>query len=295
MEMFMDSSFAAYGASINHYSDSRLYGHGLVEPFQKMYNSWIRPINNPIHEQSNRYIEIGRRSCNALIGSIIILSLSILPVLGRLLQMIHYHLLSKESRLKPAAIVVEGIRLPKLQQEPSEAGTISIKKLKELDVQKQKEGGSIAPCTPDGKVMRAAVLPHELEFTLPVQTPAEIQSFLRGGDFSAKGNEGKHFQVVCDFADNFKFYQTAWINASLNSIKKSIYDQWVHADKVAINDERFDRILEKVFSQNGFRGFAFIDDGKVEFNVIDETAYVIKNVRNTRTYRTFWGLPSIIG
>lgn len=107
----MDVS-AAPTAPILRYSDRRLYGAALTEPFRNVYAHWIRPLSFPTHPETNKFFEFGRRSVNALAGVIFFLVFLPFAFIGKCAQIIHFHTLSKEERDQPVAVTYQGMSLP---------------------------------------------------------------------------------------------------------------------------------------------------------------------------------------
>ncbi len=100
-------------APIQRYSDPRLYGTTLVKPFNASYQ-WIRTVANPLHTKCSIITECAVRTLKVITG-ILALAITALPALtGRLIQIIHYHAISKENRAAPSEVVVGGMKLPHL-------------------------------------------------------------------------------------------------------------------------------------------------------------------------------------
>lgn len=99
-------------APIQRYSDPRLYGTAIVKPFAQSYE-WIRTVANPWHPKCSLIEECAVRAMKVVTG-LIALVLTIQPALvGRCIQILHYHLLSQEGRNTPPEVVFEGFHLPK--------------------------------------------------------------------------------------------------------------------------------------------------------------------------------------
>jgi len=102
-------------APIQRYGDCRLYGTCLVSPCNISYE-WMKTAVNPIHPKAHLINECGVRSIK-IVASFIAISLTLLPLLiGKSLQIIHYHLLSSEYREAPEEAIVEGLTLPKFKE-----------------------------------------------------------------------------------------------------------------------------------------------------------------------------------
>lgn len=101
-------------APIQRYSDPRLYGTTLVKPFSASYQ-WIRTVAHPLHPKCSLITECAVRAMKIMTGTIA-LAITALPALvGRLIQIIHYHSISKEIRANPPEVIVDGMQLPRLQ------------------------------------------------------------------------------------------------------------------------------------------------------------------------------------
>ena len=101
-------------APIQRYSDPRLYGITLVNPFNKSYQ-WIRTVAHPWHPQCNVVAECAVRAMKAFTG-ILALAVTALPALiGRIIQIVHYHSISADGREEPPEVVVNAMHLPDLQ------------------------------------------------------------------------------------------------------------------------------------------------------------------------------------
>lgn len=96
-------------------SDERLYGSSLVKPFESLHNSCIRTVSNPIHPGTQKTAEYARRIFKAIIGFIGMVIISPIALIGKAIQVIHYHVLSKSKRDQPETVSVNGISLPKLK------------------------------------------------------------------------------------------------------------------------------------------------------------------------------------
>lgn len=104
-------------APIQRYSDPRLQGTILVKPFNASYQ-WIRTVSHPLHPKCNKITECALRAIKIITGSVA-LTITALPALvGRLIQMIHYHSMAKEIRAKPPEVIIDGMRLPRLEPCP---------------------------------------------------------------------------------------------------------------------------------------------------------------------------------
>lgn len=107
-------------APIQRYRDPRLYGTTLVKPFDKSYQ-WIRTVVHPLHPECSLVVECAIRGMKVLTGSLA-LAATVLPVLiGRIIQIIHYHSISTNVRANPPEVVVDGMHLPNLQYCPMPA------------------------------------------------------------------------------------------------------------------------------------------------------------------------------
>ncbi len=100
------------GAPITRYADLRLTGGSVVHAYKNLYATWIRPWSNPIHPQTNSYLESTRRSCSACAGIVACAILGIFAVIAHLVQIVHYHMHSEEERAKPALREYQGMKLP---------------------------------------------------------------------------------------------------------------------------------------------------------------------------------------
>ncbi|MBF8262869.1 MAG: hypothetical protein HW387_534 [Parachlamydiales bacterium] len=101
-------------APIQRYCDPRLLGTTLVKPFDKSYQ-WIRTVAHPLHPKCSLIMECAVRAIKILTG-ILTMAITSLPALvGRIIQIIHYHSISKTGRLNPPEIVVNNMHLPRLE------------------------------------------------------------------------------------------------------------------------------------------------------------------------------------
>lgn len=102
------------GAPIQRYSDPRLYGATLAKPWNQSYQ-WIRTIIHPLHPKCSLINECGIRAIKLVIGIVALAATAIPALIGRLIQIIHYHSLSPAYRENPPAISINGMKLPHLQ------------------------------------------------------------------------------------------------------------------------------------------------------------------------------------
>lgn len=107
-------------ASIQRYSDPRLYGITLVKPFDKSYQ-WIRTVAHPLHPECSLVAECAIRAMKMLTGSLALAATALPALIGRAIQIIHYHSISADVRANPPEVVVDGMRLPDLQYCPMPA------------------------------------------------------------------------------------------------------------------------------------------------------------------------------
>lgn len=104
-------------APIQRYNDPRLYGTAWVSSFRHSYQ-WIRTVAHPWHPHCNQVAECAIRVTKSVTG-ILAMAVTALPALiGRTIQIIHYHLISREKREHPAEVVVQGMHLPYLEPCP---------------------------------------------------------------------------------------------------------------------------------------------------------------------------------
>lgn len=101
-------------APIQRYSDPRLYGTTLVKPCNVSYQ-WIRTVSHPLHPKCSLITECAVRAMKILTGSVALAVTALPALIGRLIQIIHYHSISKEMRAKPPEVSVDGMQLPTLQ------------------------------------------------------------------------------------------------------------------------------------------------------------------------------------
>lgn len=98
-------------APIIRYSDPRLYGTAFVKPFETSYQ-WIRTVAHPWHPKCALIIECAVRAMKIATGTIALALTALLALLGRIVQILHYHSLSFNSRMHPPKITVGDIQLP---------------------------------------------------------------------------------------------------------------------------------------------------------------------------------------
>ncbi len=101
-------------APIQRYSDPRLYGITLTKPFNQSYQ-WIRTVSHPIHPKCNHLAEYAVRIMKVVTGILSVAITGAPALIGRLIQIIHYHTLSEEHRAEPPVVMIPGRRLPTLQ------------------------------------------------------------------------------------------------------------------------------------------------------------------------------------
>lgn len=102
-------------APIQRYNDPRLYGTTLVKPFNESYQ-WIRTAAHPLHPKCSRVTECAFKAMKIVSGTIALVITAIPALVGRIIQIIHYHSISNEIRLKPPTVKVNGMELPELQK-----------------------------------------------------------------------------------------------------------------------------------------------------------------------------------
>jgi hypothetical protein len=100
-------------ASIEKYSDIRLFGATLVQPFGKSYE-WLRTASHPLHPKCNLITECFFKMIKILTGSLALVAMAPLACMGRLIQIAHYHSLLTDTRKNPQEITVKGLTLPTL-------------------------------------------------------------------------------------------------------------------------------------------------------------------------------------
>jgi hypothetical protein len=235
---------ATHGAPIQRYSDPRLYGDILVRPFREMYGSWMLPVRNPVHPHSNYYVEMGRRSLNALVGVVCIVALSVFPLIGRIVQMIHYHSLAEAKRKKPEAVSYQGMSLPAVKEVSEEEAGMTWKELvqrgwKELKMKNPSASASEA-----------------LEIRLDPQTTTASEAALRGGELIKGGsNESLDTEIACVVADDVYLSERAITVESEKELQNTLLAQWQEKPKdvTANNDPRFIKAVTELFERNGFR------------------------------------------
>jgi hypothetical protein len=101
-------------APIQRYSDPRLYGSTLVRPYNASYQ-WIKTVAHPLHPKANLIAEVAIRSFKLTTGVIAISVIAVPALVGRSIQIIHYHCISQEVRLNPPQIAIDGMQLPRLE------------------------------------------------------------------------------------------------------------------------------------------------------------------------------------
>lgn len=101
-------------APIQRYSDPRLFGITLVKPFNTAYQ-WIRTVTHPLHPKCNLITECAIRTMKMMTGSVALAMTALPALVGRIIQMIHYHTLSKNVLSNPPQVIVDGMQLPHLE------------------------------------------------------------------------------------------------------------------------------------------------------------------------------------
>lgn len=101
-------------APIQRYRDPRLYGASLVKPFDQSYQ-WIRTVAHPRHPECNLMIECAVRAMKVFTGTFSLAMTALPALIGRVIQIIHYHYISADIRANPAEVMVDGMCLPALQ------------------------------------------------------------------------------------------------------------------------------------------------------------------------------------
>jgi hypothetical protein len=139
-------------APIQRYGDPRLYGTTFVKPLDKSYQ-WIRTASNPLHPKCCLIMECAVRVLKLVTGTFAIAITCAPALVGRSIQVIHYHCLSREARAHPQAVAVAGMHLPKLEPCPmpkpkkfhgtSRSGAIGILRWS-FDAGKTKPGSKMA-------------------------------------------------------------------------------------------------------------------------------------------------------
>ncbi len=99
-------------APIQRYSDPRLYGVTLVKPFDASYE-WIRTVVHPIHPKCNLIAECAVRAMKILTGLLAIVVTMLPALIGRVIQIVHYHEIPVGFRKRPPEVVVNGMHLPR--------------------------------------------------------------------------------------------------------------------------------------------------------------------------------------
>jgi len=90
-------------APILRYSDPRLYGTFLVQPWSMAYE-WTRTVTNPWPPACNPVVECAVRGFKIVSGLCALAATCVPALAGRLVQMGHYHSMSTEKREKPRPI-----------------------------------------------------------------------------------------------------------------------------------------------------------------------------------------------
>ncbi len=101
-------------APIQRYSDPSLYGGVFVKPFDKSYQ-WTRTVVHPLHPKCNLIAECAVRAMKILTGTLAMAMTALPALVGRVIQMVHYHCIPKEVRANPEPGSVGEIRLPRLE------------------------------------------------------------------------------------------------------------------------------------------------------------------------------------
>jgi hypothetical protein len=100
------------GAPIQRYGDSRLCGTALVKPFSAA-SLWTRTGFNPILPNSEaRTAEVALRIFKVFTGFVAMAATFAVALIGRLIQILHYHWISSHDRNLPGVVAIEGLGLP---------------------------------------------------------------------------------------------------------------------------------------------------------------------------------------
>ncbi len=215
-------SHAQFGAPITRYDDPRLEGSLLYRPVRDIYAHWFRPLANPVAQQEFAYfVEMGRRSCNALAGIIACSILGFFALCGHIAQIIHFHQLTKEERKKPAARTHQGMQLPTLF---------------------------------------AATQFHTVESliqtdqTISDLTFEQLEMLLRGGNTPESEMPGKGPYYIKTKTLELSVYEIA-IPQNAEEGKETLYDTWSEKGGTIPHGPLFEKALNELFTRNGFRAF----------------------------------------
>ena len=100
-------------APIQRYSDPRLYGVTLTKPFNGSYQ-WIRTIAHPMHPHCSLIVECAVRAIKIVTGTLALTLTAVPALIGRVVQMAHYHFMSQDDRARPVEVLVKHLFLPGL-------------------------------------------------------------------------------------------------------------------------------------------------------------------------------------
>ncbi len=101
-------------APIQRYSDPRLHGTCFVKTCASSYE-WIRTVAHPIHPECNLVAEVAVRALKVFTGALAIVITALPALIGRIIQIIHYHTLSSAIRARPPIVVINNLQLPDLE------------------------------------------------------------------------------------------------------------------------------------------------------------------------------------
>jgi hypothetical protein len=97
-------------APIQRYSDPRLFGAALVNPWQRSYEEGRRALH-PLHPRASQIEQVCIRALH-LVRGVLAMALTFLPgLVGRVCQMIDYHSRSKDALRHPSVVELEGMSL----------------------------------------------------------------------------------------------------------------------------------------------------------------------------------------
>lgn len=223
-------------APIFRYGDERLYGASLIRPFIKSYE-WVKPISYPIHPDSSLVYEYFIRLFHAIVGLASMAVTSPLALVGRVSQILHYHLLSEYDRSLPAVISIDGIKLP----EHGRPRNGALKVYHGTDPQSSKSilrwGFDLSKSSLDVKLGRAAYL------SLGEEVSAQYGKDQLILDLSSLDEK--------EIASLTESQYNKWMGKSLKKYKetKEISEEELNPAQ----QKEFNATIQKLFLRNGFR------------------------------------------
>lgn len=104
-------------APIQRYNDPRLYGKTFVEPFYRSYQL-AKSVTYPFHPACDRITECATRALKFRSAAFTLAATAVPALVGRIIQIIHYHSIPKKIRLNPTPVKIDNLQLPHLMPCP---------------------------------------------------------------------------------------------------------------------------------------------------------------------------------